>query len=119
MFRSRRHSILLGVLFEVFEDEHDLAGTYETEILACQRFNRRGIFVQPPHLFAEHGILPPKLVQRSLQLLILPPGIHRLHQTLLTDEGVDDQHDGDEDEQDVKAALSNERRGGRYPAMPA
>jgi hypothetical protein len=102
---------LLCIVFQVFEDEDDFAGTYETKVAAGKGFNRGGIFVQPAHLLAKRGVLAAKLFQRGLELLILPSCIHRLHQALFADECVDDEYDSDENEQNVEAALANDRGG--------
>ena len=105
-------------------DERVLSPRQETEmlvdeILTRERLNRGGILVEPAHLFAQGRILVSQIFKRRLQLAILTTRVHRLHQPLFTDQGIDDEDQRHEDEKNVQAAFTNERRRRRKGAPAA
>ena len=92
------------LVFQILENEYDLARLDQAQLLSGERLDRRRIFVQPPPVLAQRRILPAKLFERRLQLLILPPSIHRFGQPLVANQRIDNQHERHENQEHLKSA---------------
>lgn len=86
----------------VADDEEHLARADEAELLARKRLDGGGILAIAAHVLTQPRILGTKSVQGIKRLTVASAGAQPLHQPLLTDECIDQQHGGREGEADVQ-----------------
>ena len=80
----------------VADDEEDLALAHEAQLLAGERLDRPGVFLQAPDVITEPDVLLALLGQRGRQGAVLPARAQRVEQALVSHQGVHDQHHGHE-----------------------
>jgi hypothetical protein len=101
--RRAAASIVATLFFLVFEDENDFAWPNKAELLASHGLNGGRIFVQPSYLVAELGVGVPEGVQRGPHLPIVATRPHRLHEPLLANKGINNEHQRYKNEQEMDA----------------
>jgi hypothetical protein len=61
--QSNQPKPLFVVVLQILQDEDDFAGLDESELLAGQRLDGLGIFIQPPHFFTQRRVLMANLLE--------------------------------------------------------
>ena len=82
----------MGVgLREIPYDEELFAGADQAEIAPRHFLDERGIVAEAPHLVAQAGVLAPDPLEVVGQPLVLAAGPHRGEQSLIADQGIDEE----------------------------
>src|SRR5207237_10033539 len=80
-------------LMRGLDDERWFAGPDQTELFACDGLDRAGIFVQMADVVAQLGVLLSENGERRGEVRVLAPRPDRLHQSLVSDQGIHHEHD--------------------------
>ncbi len=107
-----------GLFLLVLQNEYNLAGTDQSQLLARKRLDGGRILVKTADFIAETRVLAFQILEGAGELLIFMPGAHRFQQPLLAGERVDDQHERDEPDQQVHAPPAPGRLVGGGDALP-
>ena len=73
----------------------------EPEVAPGDFLDGRRVFPQPAGLFAQPGVLPALVCDGRGELVVPTPGFEHREQTVIANEGVDDDHRGEEEQEEA------------------